>query len=375
MRIGVNTRLLIKGRLEGIGYFEQQLLKRLCVSHPNDTFIFFFDRKYDREFVFADNVIPVVLPLQSRHPVLWKIYFDFLLPVYCKQYKIDVFFSPENYIPHLKHIPIICTVHDLNFFHNDKYIGSNAHQRYFMHYFPMFAKKSDKVVTVSNFSKQDICESFSLPQDKVEVVYNAANNVYKPYDEKTNSLTRLKYASGNEYFYFVGAIHKRKNLTNIFLAFDRFKHLSRSDVKLIVIGNKKWRQGEMEDTYNNMQYRKDVIFTGRLEAKEVSLVASASLGLVFPSLFEGFGIPVVEAFACGTPVITSNVTSLPEVAGGAALTVNPYDVNAIADAMLSIYMNEDLRHTLSEKGLQRSKDFNWNDSADKLWNIITSVMN
>lgn len=365
--------MLLSGKLEGIGYFQYQILQRMCKRHPEDKFIFFFDRKYSPEFVFSDNIIPVTVPLPARHPLLWKIYFDYLLPLYCKKYHIDVFFSPENYIPVLKHTPVVCTIHDLNFYHNDKYIGSNSHQRYFMKYFPLNARKSDKIITVSNFSKNDIIESFVAESDKIEVVYNAANKVYQPQSEDKNRVTRTKYTGGKDYFYFVGAIHKRKNLVNIFLAFDEFKKKTGSDVKLVIIGGKKWWHGEIEDTYNNIQYKDDVVFTDRLEAKQVALIASASCGLLFPSLFEGFGIPVVEAFACGVPVITSNTTSLPEVAQDAALLVNPYSVEDIAEAMGRIYTDRDLCKQLIEKGFQRNKYFDWDNSAEKLWNIIKSV--
>lgn len=375
MTIGVNTRLLLGGRLEGIGYFTQQLLMRMCANHPEDKFVLFFDRKYDAQFIFADNIIPVVIPCPTRHPLLWKIYFDYLLPFYCKKYKIDVFFSPENYIPKLKNIPIICTVHDLNFFHSDKYIGNSTHQRYFMRYFPLNARKSTKVITVSEFSKNDIVENFCIPADKIEVVYNAANNVYKPQSKEINLRTKTKYTLGKDYFYFVGAIHKRKNLTNIFLAFDEFKRQSASDIKFVVIGAKKWWKGEIEDTYNNMQFKEDVIFTNRLEAKDVALISSAALALVFPSLFEGFGIPVVEAFAANTPVITSNTTALPEVVADAAILVNPYSIDEIAKAMKDIYENTELRSSLIEKGLERNKLFSWDKSSEKLWTIIQNTIN
>ena len=372
MIIGVNTRLLLHGRLEGIGYFQQQLLTRMCRKHPQDKFIFFFDRKFSKEFIFCDNVVPVVLPLQARHPILWKIYFDYLLPFYCKKYKVEVFFSPENYIPKKQDISIICTIHDLNFFHNNKYIGSSSHQAYFMKYFPLNAKLADKIITVSNFSKKDIVDSFGVEPNKVEVIYNAANTIYSPKNKEINQKTKNKYTGGKDYFYFVGAIHKRKNLVNIFLAFDIFKVKTQSDIKLIIIGTKKWWQGEIEDTYNNMIYKKDVIFTGRLQAEEVALISSASIGLVFPSLFEGFGIPVVEAMASGCPVITSNTTSLPEISGDSAFTVNPYSVEEIADAMYKLYNDKELRYNLIKKGLNRYKIFDWEKSADKLWTIISN---
>ncbi len=370
MIIGVNARLLLKGKLEGIGYFTQQILQRMTKNHSEDTFVLFFDRKFDESFVFAKNVVPVVIPCPTRHPLLWKLYFDYLLPIYVKWYKIDVFFSPENYIPKVKNLPIVCTIHDINFFHNDKYIGSNSHQKYFMRYFPLNAQRSDRIITVSNYSKKDIVENFSIDESKIDVVYNAANSIFSPQSKEINQRTKAQYTFGKDYFYFVGAIHKRKNLVNLFLAYDEFKRRTNSDVKLVVVGNKKWWQGEIEDTYNDMQYKDDVVFTGRLDAREVSYIASASLGLVFPSLFEGFGIPVVEAFATQTPVLTSNTTALDEVAGDAALKVNPYSVEEITNGMIKIYEDADFCQSLIAKGIERNKAFSWENSSEKLWNIL-----
>jgi glycosyltransferase involved in cell wall biosynthesis len=371
--IGVNTRLLIKGRLEGIGYFTLQILMRMTKNHPKDTFVFFFDRQYDKNFVFSKNVIPVVVPLPCRHPLLWKVYFDFLLPLYLRKYKVEKFFSPENYIPKIKNIPIVCTIHDINFFHNNKYIGSGSHQRYFMKYFPLNASLSERIITVSEYSKKDIVENFGVSEDKVEVAYNAPNDVYIKQSEEVNRATKLEYTEGKDYFYFVGAIHKRKNLTNIFLAFDEFKRREKTDTKLVIVGAKKWWEGEIEDTYNNLEYKSDVIFVGRKEAKDVARIASASIGLVFPSLFEGFGIPIVEAWKAGTAVITSNTTSLPEVAGEGALVVNPYSVEEITSAMCNIFDNKELRQELIEKGEQQLDRFSWDKSEEKIWKIIQEL--
>lgn len=372
MRLGVNTRLLLDGKLEGIGYFALQLLNRMAVSHPEDEFVFFFDRKYSRKFVFSKNVKPVVIPLPTRHPVLWKVYFDYLLPVYCHLYNIDVFFSPENYIPRVKSIPTICTIHDLNFMYNKKYIGSSSHQKYFMKYFPKNALECKKIVTVSEFSKKDIVNKMEVPTGKVHVVYNAANPLYEPKSEQDNQKTKDKYTQGKDFFYFVGAIHKRKNLVGIFEAFDLFKKATHSDVKLVVVGNKKWWEEDIAKAYESMQYKEDVVFTGRMEVEQLAYVVSASLGLVFPSFFEGFGIPVVEAFQSHTPVITSNTTSLPEVAGDAALLVDPHNSQEIADAMKTLYQDKEIKQNLINKGIEQNKLFSWEESSEKLWKIIKS---
>ena len=373
MRIGVNTRLLIDGKLEGIGYFAFQTLKRMTTLHKEHEFVFFFDRPYSQDFVFSDNVKPVVIPLQARHPILWKIYFDYLLPLYCKIYKIDIFFSPENYLPKTSGIPLICTVHDLNFLHDNSFIGNKSHQKYFLKYFPLNAKKADSIATVSEYSKKDIINTLNIEENKISVVYSAANACDTKQKESDIVATKQKYTSGEEYFYFVGAISKRKNLTGIFRAFDLFKQRQKgkdNKTKLVIIGNRKWWQGEIEDTYNAMKYKQDVVFTGRISKEEIYNIACASLGLVFPSFFEGFGVPIIEAFESKTAVITSNLTSMPEIVGNSALVVDPYDDNAICDAMTTIYNDRQLRQDLIDKGLQRADFFTWDKTSELIWNII-----
>lgn len=371
VRIGVNTRLLLEGKLEGIGFFTFQILKRITMWHKEIEFYFFFDRPYSKEFVFSENVKPIVIPLPTRHPVLWKVYFDWLLPLYCKKHKIDLFFSPENYLPKISNIPTICTVHDLNFIHDNSFVGNVWHQKYYLKYFPKNAYNSTAIATVSNYSKQDIIKTLGIEAEKISVVYSSANNAAEICTNSDIDEVKRKYTQGEEYFYFVGAISKRKNLTGIFQAFDIFKGKNLSNkTKLIVVGNKKWWKGEIEQTYMSMKYKSDVVFTGRLSCKEIATISQGAIGLVFPSFFEGFGVPVIEAFLNGTAVITSNMTSLPEITLDAAILIDPYNNEDIAKALMTLYENRDLRQQLIEKGKQRAKFFTWDKTAQLTWNII-----
>lgn len=370
MKIAVNTRLLLYNKLEGIGYFTLKTLEKVVKSHPEDEFIFFFDRKYDKSYLFAQNVTPVVINFPTRHPILWYIYFEWLMPYYLKKYKVDILFSPDSFIPTKTRVPTLNTFHDLNYEYNPKYIGNWWHRRYLLKYFPLFAKNATHLITVSHYSKRDLMEFYDIAENKIDVVYNAANELYYVVSEEERNITKQRLTKGKDYFYFVGAIHKRKNLTNLFKAFDLFKHKTSSDVKLVIIGSKKYWKGEIEDAYNRLKYKKDIIFTGRLEAKEINLIANSALALTFVSQFEGFGIPIVEAFAAGCPVITSNTTSMPEVGGNAALYCDPYLAQSIADAMERIYLEPEFRESLIHKGFEQNKKFNWDKSAEKLWNAM-----
>ena len=374
MRVGVNSRLLLKDKLEGIGYFTLKNLERLTRNHPDCEFVLFFDRPYDRDFVFAKNVKPIVIPLPTRHPMLWHIYFEILLPIYIRLYKIDVLFSPEGYVPTRVKSPMLCTIHDINFEHDKTYIGNRVYQRYMEYFTPRFAKSANAVLTVSEFSKQDIATTYQIDENKIFNVESSANEDYITYSKEENERTRERYSNSCPYFYFVGSLQKRKNLTNLFRAFDLFKDKTQSNVKLLIVGSKKWWKGEIEDTFNAMRFRNEVVFTGRLPLEEVNRIASASIGLVFVSFFEGFGVPPLEAYRSSTAVITSNTSSMPEIAGEGALYANPYDVNSICEAMIRLYSNPLLREELIRKGQEQAKKYSWDKTAELVWNAIEKVL-
>lgn len=373
MKIAVNTRLLLKDKLEGIGWFTYETLKRITRQYKEHQFYFIFDRKFSDEFIFSDNITPVVAFPQARHPFLYYVWFEHSLPRIFKKIEPDLFFSPDGYLSLSTDIKSMCVFHDLNFEHYPQdlpYLERNNY-RYF---FPKYARKAERIATVSEYSKQDIVDQYHIPPGKIDVVYNGANDGFLPLDNTEQQKIREKYSDGKPYFIFVSALHPRKNLGNLFKAFDAFKEQKNSAIKLMVVGEKMWWTKEIELAYERMKFKDEVIFSGRLELKELQLVVASALALTYVSYFEGFGIPIVEAFNAGTPVITSNVTSMPEVAGDAALLVDPFSVQSIIDAMIRISSDEELRKSLIAKGKIRSKNFSWQKSADRLWGSIEKVL-
>ncbi|MFA6949905.1 MAG: glycosyltransferase family 1 protein [Lentimicrobiaceae bacterium] len=373
MRIAVNTRLLLKGKLEGIGWFTYENLKRIVNAHPEHEFFFLFDRPYSQDFIFADNVTPVVLFPQARHPFLYFLWFELSVKFALKRIKPDLFISPDGYLSLGTTIKTLLVFHDLNFEH---YPGDLPlmERWYYRTFFPRFARKADRIATVSEFSKQDIMALYNIPASMIDVVYNGANEIYKPLDAEKIKLTRQTHAGGYPYLFFIGSLHPRKNLVNLFKAFDMYRDTRPTPVKLVITGARKWWTKEIETVYNSMKYRDEVIFTGRLTLAEIHRVLGSALALTYVSYFEGFGIPIVEAFRCGTPVITANVTSMPEVADDAAITVDPFNPRAIADAMTRITDDQILREKLIQKGLLRAEEFTWDKSAERLWKSIEKVM-
>ena len=195
MRIAVNTRLLLKGKLEGIGWFTFETLKRMTQNHPEHEFIFIFDRPFDRDFIFAENITPVVIGPPARHPLLFYIWFDFRIPKILKKYKADLFLSPDGYLSLRTKVPQLAVIHDINFVHRPDDLPWLI-EKYYNYFFPKFARIAKRIATVSFYSKEDIARSFKIDCDKIDVVYDGINQMFKPLSEKEKIVARKKYAGG-----------------------------------------------------------------------------------------------------------------------------------------------------------------------------------
>lgn len=374
MKIAVNTRLLLKDKLEGIGWFTYESLIRIVNQHPEHQFYFIFDRKYDKSFLFASNVTPIVISPQARHPILFYIWYEFSIPRVLRKIKADLFISPDALGSLRAKTKTLTVIHDLNFEHFPNIMPRLIH-KYYTFFTPKFARKADRIATVSEFSKRDIVKQYGVSPGKIDVVYNGANKEFKPIEEDEKRITKDKFSKNCEYFVFIGALNPRKNLSNLFKAFDIFKGQNKSDIKLLIVGEKMYWSGEIKDTYDSTNFKEDIIFIGRLEPEELHKVVGSAIALAYVSIFEGFGIPIVEAWYAETPVITSNVTSMPEIAGEAAIIVDPFKPESIAEGLKSITFDNNLREELIEKGKKRRQEFSWQKTADNLWSSIEKTLN
>jgi glycosyltransferase involved in cell wall biosynthesis len=369
VQIVVNTRLLLKNRLEGIGWFSYQVLRRMTLNNPDVHFVFLFDREFDEEFVFADNITPMVLSPQARHPFLYYAWFQLSVKGLLNKMQPDLFLSPDGFLAlgaKCRQLPVI---HDINFVQYPKDLKWLT-GKYYNYYFPKYAKAASRIATVSEFSKQAISSQYQISPDKIDVVYNGINDFFTPVPEQLKLQTRQKFSGGKEYFVYVGSLHPRKNIATLIKAFSLFKKETGSDIKLLLAGPVFWGMADIHKIIDEEKIREEIIFTGRLEDNDLALVLGSALALTFIPYYEGFGIPVIEAMQAGIPVITSNVTSLPEVAGEAALLVNPFDPAEIKNAMNRIYTDEALRKQLVIKGNLQKQNFSWDKSADLLWKSI-----
>jgi glycosyltransferase involved in cell wall biosynthesis len=372
MIIAVNTRFLVN-ELEGCGYFIQGLFKTLVRNHPEHQFYFLFDRPFNEEYIFSSNVQPLVISPPARLPVLWKYWYDVKIPAALKKIKADVFVSPDGYCSLATKLPQCMVIHDLGFLHYPE-AYKKSHVRFLKKKTPEFLKKAKKVVTVSEFSKDDIVKHYKIDPAKVDVIYNGVKNIFHPFSFDEKTIIKEKYTDGKEYFIYVGAIQPRKNLIKLLKAFSIFKKRLQSNMKLVITGRLAWKNQEFLQLINTYKYKSDVILTGYVAEQELAALLGSAYALVYPSMFEGFGVPVAEAMKCEVPVLTSEKTSMQEVAGDAALYFNPKEHADIADKMMLIYKDENLRKQLIEKGKLNVEKYNWEKSAELFWESILKAV-
>lgn len=368
--IAVNTRILVSGQLEGIGNFTSEIFKRLVEWHPDYEFHFIFNYPVDPEFVFGNNVKTHVIQPPAKHPILVKIWYNFSLTRLLNKIKPELFVSPDAITSLTTDVKMLTVIHDIGFAHRPEDLPKSW-ANFYNRYSKKFAEKSKRIATVSEYSKKDIAKTYNIPESKIDVVFNGAKDKFHPAKKQDiDDLTK-----GLEYFFYIGSLHPRKNIINLLKGFETFKSQSNNNSKLVLGGDFLFRSEEIKRIISSLKCNEDIILTGRLSDKDLNTWLSGAIALTYVPHFEGFGIPLLEAMKCETPVLTSNVTSLPEVGGNAAIYVNPESTDEIAQGMKELFENSALRNELVQNGKERLKAYSWNLSAELLWNSIQKTIN
>jgi glycosyltransferase involved in cell wall biosynthesis len=373
MNIAVNTRFLLKDQMEGYGYFISEVFVRLAASHPEHRFYFLFDRPVADGFTFPQNVETIVIGPPARLPLLWKYWYDVRVPWVLKKVRADVFVSPDGMCSLTTRIPQCLVIHDIGIIHHPGDYR-HAHSLFYRAFLPRFLKKAKMVATVSEFSKKDILKTYRADPSKITVVYSAVKEIFRPLDDSAQQTIRDLWTEGKAYFIYVGAIHPRKNLVNLLKAFSIFKKRLQSNMKLVLVGRMAWKKSAFESSLKNYKYRNDVVLTGYLKEEDVSKLIASSYALVYPSSFEGFGVPVLEAMKCGVPALTSKGSSMEEIAGDAALYFDPHDPQDIGEQLMRIYKDEKLRKEQIENGRTISSNYTWQRTASLVWDAIMKTV-
>lgn len=373
-KIAVNTRLLLRDKMDGIGYFTYETMQRIVRWHPDIEFHFLFDRAPDPMFTFAANVVPVVLHPQARHPILWYLWFDWSVASYLRQHDFDLFLSPDGYCSLRADTPTVAVMHDIAYEHYPDFVPGMV-RRYYQYFMPRYAAHASRIATVSEYSKKDIASYYHTSPDKIDVVYSAAKDIFRPSTESEIAATREEYAGGAPYLIFVGSIHPRKNLKNMLLGFEQHRRARpESQLRFIVAGAFGWQNSELKQVIESMSYREDVIFLGRQSVEDLARLIAGAFTLMYVSVFEGFGVPPLEAMQSHVPAITSPVSSLPEISGEGALYADPLDPAAIGEAISTLWDDPGLRAQMIARGAIRSRLFTWDRTASLLWQCCEKVL-
>lgn len=281
----------------------------------------------------------------------------------------DIFHATDHYIPKLKNTPVIATLMDAIPLSHPHWAGSNL--RSLKNW--VWKKSShwaDHIITISDFSKKEIIKYFNINENKISVIRLGVDSSYfsriEPHEIK-KVLDKNKIHC--DYFLFIGTLQPRKNVERIIQAYLMLPANMRNKSQLVIAGKKGWGCDELVSTLKNQSIKSGILWLDSISEHEKKALMQQAIALVFPSLLEGFGLPVLEGFASQTPVITSNSTSLIEVAGDAALTIDPYDVNALSLAMKKVLIDDDVRNVLVQLGLARARLFNWDSCAEKTVDI------
>ena len=377
LAIAVTARFLLPGgHLEGLGRYTLETLRCLVQQHPDCTFHLLFDRAYDPRYLLGPNVVPHVLPPPARHPLLMLAWYEGAVAWWLRRYQPDALLSPENFTVLNTTVPRVVVFHDLSYLHRPQDVGALM-RRYYQYFLPRFARAANCLVTVSDTTRQDVARHYHLPAERILVAHNAPAAHFGPQLPAEQAATRAQFSMGQPYFLFVGALQPRKNLDNLLRAFGLFRAESGAAgaaVQLLIVGREAWQTGPIFEAYRRLPpaVQAAVRFTGRVSETDLARLYAAALATTYVPLFEGFGLPVVEAQASGCPVLTSNLSSLPEAAGGpdAALLCDPHQPAAIAAGLLRLATEPALRQHLQAAGLANVRRFDWARSAEVLWQAI-----
>jgi glycosyltransferase involved in cell wall biosynthesis len=369
MRIAISARMLKLNPDDGISRFTYEVIKRVTCNNPTHEFILIFDREFDRSLLFSKNTEGIVLKPAARHPLLWYYWHEWQLPFVLRKNEVDLFLSPDGIISLKTSIPSIPVIHDISFYHRPKDIPFHI-SFYYRHFFRKFARKATRIITVSEFSKKDISSYLRIDRNIIDVAYNGVSEYFTPAPVHESEEFILRLTGGVPYFLFVGNFSPRKNIPGVINAYNHFRASTLFNHKLVLTGGKLFLNTKTERLINSSLWSADIILTGSIRHENLRHLYSASTALLFVPWFEGFGIPAAEAMRCGTPVILSNTTSLPEIGGNSAIFVNPDNSVELSSAMEKVIYDNNLRISMIKTGIIESQRFTWDKCAESVWKSI-----
>ena len=367
VRIAIDARKLHDF---GIGTYIRNLVRQLAILDRESEYVLLC-RPEDAEQLgeVGVNFRPVVETAGN-----YSVTEQLRIPIAIGRARANLFHAPHYVLPPLVGCRSVVTIHDCIHLMFPQYLPNRIAYAYARASIALAARRSTRVLTVSESSKRDILKYVDVPPEKIDVIPNAYDERFmiEPREEAVVRL-RARYQLHDEFVLYAGNVKPHKNLERLIEAFDLVRKRGLDHLKLVLIGDEISKYASLRRAVHRYGLHKYVRFLGYLPEETLAVMYRLAGVFVFPSLYEGFGLPPLEAMASGTPVVTSNVSSLPEVAGDAAVLVDPYDASAIADGIHDVLTNETLRSTLRRKGLARAREFSWETSVRRVHAIYKQV--
>ena len=381
MRIGIDIRTLMEKNYSGVSEYTLNLVRAILENDRKNEYKLFYNSGRD-----VRNRLPVfnyenVEIISRRYPNKIFNYFlqkIFRYPKIDKMLGVDVFWLPHlNFISLSKESKKILTVHDLSFWRYPKFFSLRRNVWHCIINAKKLIQSADKIVAVSENTKYDIMDLAGINPSKIEVIYSGLDEQYKvmPRDDKNLALTKEKYGLKDEFVLFLATLEPRKNIKGLIKAYSKFKkdNFWAENIDLIIVGGKGWKTGDIFGEKEKSEYKKNIKFLEYIPREEKVYLYNLASVFVYPSFYEGFGFPPLEAMACGTPVITSSASSLPEVAGSCSLLVNPDSSEEISEAIRIVFSDKKIRDSLVEAGIKRAKELSWKKTAENYLRIFQEV--
>jgi glycosyltransferase involved in cell wall biosynthesis len=368
VKIAIDLRPLMVGKISGVEVYIVSMLKALFEADKENEYILWYNIFKEVDISHFPKDYPNVSIERTRIPnKLFNLSLNLLRWPKIDRFigkGIDVLWVPDpRPAPVSKKCRKIVTFHDLSF-EDFKYTFNLKTRCWHKIVNPKReAKEADKIIAVSQFTKAQLIDKYGISADKIEVIYESAD--LKPAKE-TFSAIKKKYGLPDEYFLCLSTLEPRKNITGVIEAFLEWQESTQASVSLVIAGK------EHPRIFSDMklQSHPNILLTGFVEEEDKALLYQHAMAFLYPSFYEGFGLPILEAMQCGTPVVTSDITSMPEVAGEAALLVNPSDKKELKNAIHSLYRDGELRESLIKKGLRQAENFSWKKAVQSFLELI-----
>lgn len=366
MKIAING-LIIDRYKAGIGHYGYNLVNNIIKNNFYDYYIYL----QNHIIISYDNIIY----RQSYRKNYYRIIDEqVILPFEFNKYDLVHLLDYSSPVIFKMKVPFIITVHDLTFLKFPETFTYMS-RKYKNFIIPYSIKNSTKIITISENSKRDLIKYFPHCEDKVEVIYPGRPNINRVSNKDEIDKVKKRYKIFGNYILHVGTIEPRKNIKRLVKAYKLLLRENKDfkDIKLVLIGKKGWLYKEIFDEIGELLNDK-IIYLGYVEQKDIPILYSGAEFFIYPSLYEGFGLPPLEAMTCGVPVIVSNSSSLPEVVGDAGLYINPYDIETIKEAMSKLLTNKNLKEQMINKGYSQIKKFDWENSVSKIMKIYNDIL-